>query len=76
MPKAKTNRAAMKRFRKTKNGKFKRNKLGKRHLMVSKSPKRRRQLRRQHREIDAKHDTQGVEAPLTAAPTAALHPAG
>lgn len=45
MPKAKTNRAAMKRFRKTKNGKFKRNKLGKRHLMTAKSPKRRRQLK-------------------------------
>lgn len=45
MPKVKTNRAAMKRFRKTKNGKFKRNKLGKRHLMAAKSPKRRRQLK-------------------------------
>lgn len=45
MPKAKTNRAAMKRFRKTKNGLFKRNKLGKRHLMTAKSPKRRRQLK-------------------------------
>lgn len=45
MPKVKTNRAAMKRFRKTKSGKFKRNKLGKRHLMTSKSSKRRRQLK-------------------------------
>jgi large subunit ribosomal protein L35 len=45
MPKVKTNRAAMKRFRKTKNGGFKRNKLGKRHLMTAKSPKRRRQLK-------------------------------
>ena len=45
MPKAKTNRAAMKRFRKTKSGLFKRNKLGKRHLMTAKSSKRRRQLK-------------------------------
>lgn len=46
MPKVKTNRAASKRFKRTKNGKFLSHKMGARHLMNSKSPKRRRQLRR------------------------------
>jgi len=46
MPKMKTNRAASKRFKRTKSGQFKRYKQGARHLMNSKSPKRRRNLRK------------------------------
>ena len=43
--KLKTNKATAKRFRKTKSGKFKKMRSGKRHLQQGKSPKRRRQLR-------------------------------
>lgn len=46
MPKIKTNRAAAKRFKRTKNGKYVSHKQGARHLMNGKSPKRRRSLRR------------------------------
>ena len=46
MPKVKTNKAAAKRFRITKNGKFKRSKAFARHLKTCKSAKRRRQLRK------------------------------
>lgn len=46
MPKMKTNRAAAKRFSKTKNGKFKRNKAFNRHLKTAKSPGRKRHLRK------------------------------
>jgi large subunit ribosomal protein L35 len=46
MPKVKTNRAASKRFKRTKNGKYLSHKQGARHLMNSKSPKRRRLMRR------------------------------
>ncbi len=46
MPKVKTNLAASKRFKRTKNGKFLCHKQGARHLMNSKSSKRRRGLRR------------------------------
>ena len=46
MPKMKTNRAAAKRFRRTKNGKFKRSKAFAKHLFTSKSAKRRRNLRK------------------------------
>lgn len=45
MPKLKTNRAAAKRFKRTKSGEFKRNKAFRRHLMTGKSSKRRRRLR-------------------------------
>lgn len=45
MPKLKTNRGAAKRFRRTKNGKFKRSKAFGKHLFTAKSPKRRRTLR-------------------------------
>ena len=45
MPKLKTNRAAAKRFKKTKNGKFKRHMAFGRHLFNGKSPKRRRNFR-------------------------------
>ena len=46
MPKIKTNRAAAKRFRVTGNGKIKRNKGFKSHLLSSKGKKRKRKLRR------------------------------
>ncbi|MBI2432277.1 MAG: 50S ribosomal protein L35 [Candidatus Hydrogenedentes bacterium] len=45
MPKLKTNRAAAKRFRRSKNGKFLRGKAGTRHLKTAKTSKRRRTLR-------------------------------
>ena len=45
MPKLKTSRSAAKRFRVTQSGKIKRNKGFARHLMASKSPKRKRNLR-------------------------------
>ena len=46
MPKIKTNKSAAKRFRVTGNGKIKRNKGFKRHILSSKGKKRKRQLRR------------------------------
>ncbi len=46
MPKLKTNRGAAKRFRRTKNGSFKRQKAYARHLKAVKSPKRLRNLRK------------------------------
>ena len=46
MPKLKSNRAAMKRFRVTGSGKIKRNKGFKSHLLSSKDKKRKRRLRR------------------------------
>ena len=46
MPKVKTNRAAAKRFKRTKSGKFLCHRQGARHLMNCKSAKRRRGLRR------------------------------
>ena len=46
MPKVKTNRAAAKRFRKTGGKKVKRGSAFKRHILTSKSPKRKRQLRK------------------------------
>jgi large subunit ribosomal protein L35 len=45
MPKQKTNRAAAKRVRVTKNGKLKRGRPGRRHLLSVKSTKRKRKLR-------------------------------
>lgn len=45
MPKIKTNRGAAKRFRRTKNGAFKRQHAYARHLKAVKSPKRLRNLR-------------------------------
>lgn len=45
MPKLKTNRGAAKRFRRTKNGAFKRGKAYARHLKAAKTPKRLRNLR-------------------------------
>ena len=46
MPKMKTNRAAAKRFRRSKNGGFKRSNAGARHIMTKKTAKRKRGLRK------------------------------
>lgn len=46
MPKQKTNKACAKRFRLTASGKLKTSRVGRRHLLSSKSGKRRRQLQR------------------------------
>jgi large subunit ribosomal protein L35 len=46
MPKVKTNRAAAKRFKRTKNGQFKRRKAFKRHILTKMSSKRKRNLRK------------------------------
>ncbi len=45
MPKLKTNKASAKRFKRSKGGKLLRKKAGARHMMSSKSAKRKRQLR-------------------------------
>ena len=45
MPKIKNNKAAAKRFKRTKTGKFKRNHAYARHLLTHKSSKRKRRLR-------------------------------
>ena len=46
MPKAKSNRAAAKRFKKTGTGKIKRGKSGAGHMLTSKTKKRKRSLRK------------------------------
>ena len=46
MPKMKTHRAAAKRFKVTGSGKISRHKAGASHLLGSKSPKRKRNLRK------------------------------
>ena len=46
MPKTKSNRAAMKRFRKTANGKVKRKHAFLRHILTKKERARKRRLRR------------------------------
>ena len=46
MPKLKTHRGAAKRFKKTGTGKFKRGSAYKRHILTSKTTKRKRQLRK------------------------------
>ncbi len=45
MPKIKTHRGAAKRFSVTKNGKIKRGKVGRRHILNKKTTKRKRHLR-------------------------------
>jgi large subunit ribosomal protein L35 len=45
MPKIKTNRGAAKRFKITARGKVKRHRAGRRHILTSKSRKRKRHLR-------------------------------
>lgn len=47
MPKIKTNRSAAKRFKKTAKGKIKRQKAYHSHILTKKSPKRKRNLRKQ-----------------------------
>ena len=46
MPKMKSNRAAMKRFRRTGTGKIRRQKAFHSHIFTKKSPKRKRNLRK------------------------------
>jgi len=46
MPKLKTNKGARKRLKITKNGKLMRYKPGRRHILTSKSSKRKRKMRR------------------------------
>ncbi len=46
MPKMKSNRAAMKRFRKTGTGKIRRNKAYASHILTKKTTKRKRKLRK------------------------------
>jgi large subunit ribosomal protein L35 len=58
MPKLKTNRGAAKRFSKTGRGKIRRNKAYHSHLLTSKSPKRKRALRK--RGFISKADARGV----------------
>ncbi|GIQ70920.1 50S ribosomal protein L35 [Xylanibacillus composti] len=63
MPKMKTHRGAAKRFSKTGTGKIKRNQAYKRHILTSKSPKQKRQLRGS--EIMAKGDAKRIEQLIT-----------
>ena len=58
--KAKTNRGAAKRFKKTKNGKIKRNKAYTSHILTKKSTKRKRGLRQST--LVSKGDTRKVKA--------------
>ena len=46
MPKQKTHTGAKKRFKLTKSGKIKRNKMNRRHILTKKSPSRKRRLRK------------------------------
>lgn len=46
MPKAKTKKALLSRFKLTATGKLLRHKQGKRHILTKKSPKRKRHLRK------------------------------
>ncbi|MHC4223838.1 MAG: 50S ribosomal protein L35 [Planctomycetota bacterium] len=46
MPKQKTNRSALKRFKVTKGRKVRRNKAGRRHLLAGRTRKRKRNMRR------------------------------
>ncbi len=46
MPKVKTHRGAAKRFKKTGSGKIVRSRQNKQHILTKKSPKRKRQLRK------------------------------
>lgn len=62
MPKIKTNRAAAKRFRTTKSGKFKRSKSFGAHLLTGKSAKRRRKLRKAS--LLSREDTRRVKRML------------
>lgn len=63
MPKLKTNKAAKKRFKVTANGKVLYRAPGHRHLMSSKSAKKRRQQRR-WAQFESKHDPVDVRRML------------
>ena len=52
MPKLKTHRGAAKRFKKTASGKFRRGAAFKRHILTSKTTKRKRSLRGSHEVAD------------------------
>ncbi|MCL0083288.1 50S ribosomal protein L35 [Thermodesulfovibrionales bacterium] len=56
MPKIKTHKGATKRFKVTGNGKIKRNKANRRHLLTGKSPNRIRNLRKGGLVSDAQHE--------------------
>jgi large subunit ribosomal protein L35 len=62
MPKMKTNRGAAKRFKRTRRGKFLRNRSCGGHLMTGKSPRRRRRLRQ--KTVVAKVDRKEIQALL------------
>jgi large subunit ribosomal protein L35 len=56
MPKLKTHRGAAKRFKKTGTGKFTRGAAFKRHILTSKTTKRKRVLRGSHPVAEQDHD--------------------
>jgi large subunit ribosomal protein L35 len=56
MPKLKTHRGAAKRFKKTGTGKFRRGAAFKRHILTSKTTKRKRALRHTHEVSDQDQD--------------------
>jgi large subunit ribosomal protein L35 len=62
MPKMKTHRGAAKRFKKTGTGKFRRGSAFKRHILTSKTTKRKRALRGSHEVSES--DTHRVERML------------
>jgi len=64
MPKMKTHSGAKKRFKKTANGKIKRKKSGKGHLLTKKDQKRKRHLRKSTI-IDDKANRQRVKRMLS-----------
>jgi large subunit ribosomal protein L35 len=55
MPKMKTRKGAAKRFKLTASGKIKRARQNRRHILTKKSPKRKRQLRKDVIVSDADH---------------------
>ncbi len=63
MPKMKSHSGAKKRFKKTSKGKIKRKKAGRSHILTKKSPKRKRQLRKDTQVDDA--DEKRVERMLS-----------
>lgn len=64
MPKMKSHSGAQKRFKTTGNGKVKRKKANKGHLLTKKSPKRKRQLRKSV-VIDHKADADRIKRMLS-----------
>lgn len=63
MPKMKTNRGAAKRFKRTKNGGFKRRNAGARHIMTKKSAKRKRNMRHADMLDKSEHDRVALMLP-------------